>query len=59
MSTWLQLASGLACGAEQQLLNGIFPGDVVSSLNHNSIGNDGCSRLAEALRSRLYMEEIK
>ncbi|KFW81197.1 Protein NLRC5, partial [Manacus vitellinus] len=27
-------------------------------LNHNSIGNDGCSRLAEALRNMHYMEEI-
>ncbi|EOB01028.1 Protein NLRC5, partial [Anas platyrhynchos] len=27
-------------------------------LNHNSIGNDGCSRLAEALRNMHCMEEI-
>ncbi|KFW60959.1 Protein NLRC5, partial [Pygoscelis adeliae] len=28
-------------------------------LNHNSIGNDGCSRLTEALRNMHYLEEIK
>ncbi|KAM9227977.1 LOW QUALITY PROTEIN: protein NLRC5 [Leptosomus discolor] len=28
-------------------------------LNHNSIGNDSCSRLAEALRNMHYTEEIK
>ncbi|XP_027749806.1 protein NLRC5 [Empidonax traillii] len=27
-------------------------------LNHNSIGNDGCSRLADALRNMHHMEEI-
>ncbi|KAJ7402199.1 protein NLRC5 isoform X1 [Pitangus sulphuratus] len=50
----------LSSAAIPQLVQGLceMPSLKRLILNHNSIGNDGCSRLAEALRNMHHMEEI-